>query len=113
MDGTTAAERICPWRRSSIPDEGKVISASSIPDPHVPTSTITTSKDHLRSTPLISADYSGGFHKSPEYMGEYATTTKPDDHAARPDVRDLFRDPSKTPQEERENADEDEHSTHL
>ena len=114
LDGTTAAERICPWRRSSIPDDGKSTMVSTVHDPSVKTTPTSNNNDpHLRTTPLTSADFTGSFRKSPEYMGEYATTTKPEDNGSRRDVRDLFRGTSRTTEEEGENAAEDEQSTNL
>jgi hypothetical protein len=39
---------------------------------------------------LTAADVSGAYKRSPESMGEYATTTKPEEQSSRPNVRDLF-----------------------
>ncbi len=49
-------------------------------------------------------------------MGEYATTTKPDEHSSRPHVRDLFKNQSRIPDEKQENDNEnisDENTTQL
>jgi hypothetical protein len=49
-------------------------------------------------------------------MGEYATTTKPDEHLSRPHVRDLFNNQSRIPDEKQENDNEtisDDNTTHL
>ena len=117
MDGTTAAERICPWRRSSIPDGARSTSASPTNDPSSHNQTSPDTADpHLHSSPLTSASFSGMFHKSPEYMGEYATTTKPEEHTARPNIRDIFNNQSRTPDEKQENDNErasDDSSTRL
>jgi hypothetical protein len=104
MDGATAAERICPWRRSSVPDEGRSSSVSSANDSYANDQTSSNATDpHLHPSPLTSATFSGVYHKSPEYLGEYATTTKQEEHVSRPHIRDLFDDPSRTPDEENEN----------
>jgi hypothetical protein len=117
MDGTTAAERICPWRRSSIPDEARSRSSSLTNDPLSGSPTSSNTNDpHLHPTPLTSANFSGTYHKSPEYMDEYATTTKPEEHSSRPHVRDLFNTQSRAPDEKQENdteADSDDHMTRL
>jgi len=36
-------------------------------------------------------------------MGEYATTTKPEEHSSRPNIRDLFNGQSKNLSEQQEN----------
>jgi hypothetical protein len=117
MDGTTAAERICPWRRSSIPDETRSTSTSPVDDPSNNTRTSSNTADpHLHPGPLTSASFSGTYNKSSEYMGEYATTTKPDEHSSRPHVRDLFKNQSRIPDEKQENDNEnisDENTTQL
>lgn len=79
--GATAAERSHPWRHSSGTDEAKTLNAGSKHgnDPH------------LHNLPITGADISGAYQKSPESMGEYATTTKPEEQFPRPDVRDLFK----------------------
>ncbi len=104
MDGATAAERICPWRRSSIPDEGRSSSPSPTNDPSSSGQISSNITDpHLHSSPLTSANFSGGFQKSSEYMGEYATTTKPEERASRPNIRDFFNNSSRSPDENQEN----------
>jgi hypothetical protein len=40
-------------------------------------------------------------------MGEYATTTKPEEHTPRPNVRDLFSQQSENVSEEQENNTDD------
>jgi hypothetical protein len=53
------------------------------------------------------ADVSGTYQKSPEYMDEYATTTKAEEHSSQRNVRDLFPKQSKTSSEQNElNLDE-------
>ncbi len=104
MDGATAAERICPWRRSSIPDEERSSSPSPTNDPSNSAQISSNITDpHLHSSPLTSANFGGGFHKSSEYMGEYATTTKPEEHSSRPNIRDFFKNESRSPDEKQEN----------
>jgi hypothetical protein len=117
MDGATAAERICPWRRSSIPDS--VRSASTSPtnerSSHTQASS-NTADPNLHSSPITSSSFSGAFNKSSEYMGEYATTTKPEEHSTRPHMRDIFNNQSRTGDEKKENDNEyasDESSTRL
>jgi len=50
-------------------------------------------------------------------MGEYATTTKPEEHSLRPNVRDLFNKPSKNlsepSQEKNPNHASDQNVTRL
>lgn len=117
MDGATAAERICPWRRSSVTDDQRSSSPSLITDPSNTDQTSSNTADpNLHRPPLTSADFGGNYQKSPEYLGEYATTTKPEEHVARPHVRDLFNDPSRTANEKQENpikSTSDEGTTHL
>ena len=72
----------------------------------MPQASSNTADPHLHSTPLTSADFSGNFHKSPEYMGEYATTTKPEDRPVRPHVRDLFNIASRASDDKQENENE-------
>lgn len=104
MDGATAAERICPWRRSSVADDRRSSSASLVSDPSNTDQMSSNIADpHLHRAPLTSADFSAAHHKSPEYLGEYATTTKPEEHVVRPHVRDLFNNPSRTDDEKQEN----------
>jgi hypothetical protein len=79
---TTAAERVRPWRHSYTTDEPSSINKHS-PSPG--------NDPHLHPAQLVTpADVSGTYKKSPESMGEYATTTKPEEPTSRPDVRDLF-----------------------
>jgi hypothetical protein len=117
MDGTTAAERICPWRRSSIPDERRSSSVSSDNDHSIHDRTsLNTADPHLHSSPLTSANFAGAYHKSPEYLGEYATTTKQEEHVLRPNIRDLFDNPSRTSDDKNENETKtasDDSTTHL
>jgi hypothetical protein len=117
MDGTTAAERICPWRRSSMPDEGRSSSVSSGNDSiDNDRRSSNTADPHIHSIPLTSTSYGGAYHKSPEYLGEYATTTKPEEHVSRPNIRNLFDDPSRTPDDDDENKTKtasDDNTTHL
>ena len=104
MDGATAAERICPWRRSSVSDDQRSSSPSLISDPSNTDQTFSNTADpNLHRHPLTSAEFAGAYHKSPEYLGEYATTTKPEELVARPHVRDLFNDPTRTADEKQEN----------
>jgi hypothetical protein len=114
MDGATVAERICPWRRSSIPD-GATLS-SSPPRTHDPAINEQTSSNitdpNLHSTPLTSANYSGAYQKSHEYLGDYATTTKPEEHVSRPNIRDLFKN-SDEKQEKDTDTTSNESTTHL
>ncbi|CAF1301854.1 unnamed protein product [Adineta ricciae] len=117
MDGATAAERICPWRRSSIPDASRSTSASPVNDPSNDVQASSNVTDpHIHPGPLTSASFSGTYNKSLEYMGEYATTTKPEEHLQRPHIRDLFADPSRIPDEKQENDTDtvsDDSTTHL
>ena len=117
MGGDTAAERICPWRRSSIPDEGRSASASPTNDPSSsPPVSSSANEPGTHSVPLTSASVSGLYHKSPEYMGDYATTTKPEERLPRTNIRDLFNHPSRAPDERQENDlenDRDESETRL
>ncbi|UJR27956.1 hypothetical protein I4U23_009214 [Adineta vaga] len=117
MDGATAAERICPWRRSSVPDTARSTSTSPVNDPSNDVQTSSNMTDpHIHPGPLTSANFSGTYHKSPEYLGEYATTTKPEEHLVRPNIRDLFANQSRIPDEKQENDVEtisDESTTHL
>jgi hypothetical protein len=39
-------------------------------------------------------------------MGEYATTTKPEEHSSRPNVRDLFKKRSRNSSGQQENDNE-------
>ena len=79
---TTAAERVRPWRHSSSTDDPTNTTKQSPPPGNDP---------HLHPMQLLTpADVSGTYKKSPESMGEYATTTKPEEPTSRPDVRDLF-----------------------
>lgn len=104
MDGATAAERIYPWRRSSIPEGDRSSSPSPTNDPSSSGQTPSNATDpHLHSSPLTSANFSGAYQKSSEYMGEYATTTKPEERVARPNLQDLFNNTSRTPDEKQEN----------
>lgn len=117
LDGITATERICPWRRSSIPDGAQSPSPTPASDPSSDGHSQSRQTDpHLHSSPLTSANFSGAHQKSPEYLGEYATTTKPEEHIERPNLRDLFNDPSKIPDEKQETdmkASPDESSSRL
>ncbi len=107
MDGATAAERICPWRRSSVAEGGRSSSPSPTNDPSSNGQTSSNVIDpNLHSTPLTSANYGGTGQKSSEYMGDYATTTKAEERAQRPPVWDLFTDQSRTPDEQQENKSE-------
>ncbi|CAF3492449.1 unnamed protein product [Rotaria sordida] len=107
MDGATAAERICPWRRSSLPDGEKLTSTSSIDDPSNTSHTFSNTNDpNLHSGPLTSANFSGAYNKSAEYMGEFATITKPEEYVSRPHVRDLFNNQFRTSDEKQENNSE-------
>jgi len=117
MDGATAAERLYPWRRSSITDDGEILpSTSPTSDPSSSGQTSSNITDpHIHSSPLTSANYSA-FQKSSEYMGNYATTTKPEEHAQRPHVWDLFNNEPRTRDEKEENETEtasDERTTRL
>ncbi len=104
MDGTTAAERICPWRRSSIPDGAEPSSPSPSSDLSSDGRRSSNTADpHLHSIPLTSANFMGAYQKSPEYLGDYATTTKPEETVSRPHVRDLFSNPSRISDENQEN----------
>jgi hypothetical protein len=104
MDGATAAERIYPWRRSSLSEDTRSTSNSPVNDPFTSPAQASSKNDHqLHSAPLTSADFSGTYHKSPEYLGEYATTTKTEEHTSRPHVRDLFVEPSLSSNEDTEN----------
>jgi len=103
-DGATAAERTYPWRRLSIPDETIPSSTSPTNDPSCSGQTSSHPTDpHLHSSPLTSANFGSTYQKSPEYMGEYATTTKPEEHQSRPHIRDLF---TRSPDEKQENDTE-------
>ena len=117
LDGITATKRICPWRRSSIPDGAQSPSPTPASDPSSDGHSQSRQTDpHLHSSPLTSANFSGAHQKSPEYLGEYATTTKPEEHIERPNLRDLFNDPSKIPDEKQETdmkASPDESSSRL
>jgi hypothetical protein len=117
MDGTTAAERICPWRRSSIPDGARSTSTSPTNDPSNNTQISSNTNDpNLHPGPLTSASFSGTYNKSSEYIGDYATTTKPEEHLSRPHMRDIFNNPSQIPDEKQENdtgTASDESTTHL
>ena len=117
MDGATAAERICPWRRSSIPDASRSTSESPVNDPSNDVQASSNVTDpHIHPGPLTSAGFSGNYNKSSEYMGEYATTTKPEEHLQRPHVRDLFANQSRIPDEKQENDTDtvsDDSTTHL
>ena len=87
----TAAERICPWRRSSTTDEQE---SSKNP----PGDTVVSTKgdeSRLHHTPLTAANFSGASHKPSAYMGHYATTTKPEEESSRPHLRDVFNNSSK------------------
>ncbi len=109
--GKTAAERVRPWRLSSNTEEtGTIPSATSKP----------TSKNgndpNLHPLSLTAEDFTGTYQKSPEYMGEYATTTKPEEQSSRPNVRDLFPKQSKTLSDQQEtntNAASDQNITRL
>lgn len=104
MDGATAAERICPWRRSSIADDQRSSSGSLASTPSNTDQTSSNTADpNLHRPALTSADFGGNYYKSPEYLGDYATTTKPEENVARPHVRDLFNNPSRTGDEQQEN----------
>ena len=79
--GTTAAERVRPWRHPSVTDD-TVAASSSANDPH------------LHQIDLTAADFSSTYQKSPESMDEYATTTtttttKSEGHTSRANVRDV------------------------
>ena len=114
MDGATAAERICPWRRSSVPDEARSASGSPVHDEaSSPAASSSTNDPHLHSVLMTSADFSGTYSKSPEYIGDYATTTKPEVQPSRPRAQDLFNDPTRTSHEHEENADSDDAVTHM
>ncbi len=111
LDSGTAAERIRPWRHSSATDEtGTVSSTTSKP-------TSTTGNDpNLHPISLRGADFTGAYQKSSEYMGEYATTTKPEEQSSRPNVRDLFNQQSKNlsePKEKNPNNASDQNVTRL
>ncbi|CAF0939437.1 unnamed protein product [Adineta steineri] len=83
--GRTAVERSRPWRHLSVTEE---TGASSSKTANIP---LANGNDpNLHHIPLTVADFGGTYTKSPEYMGEYATTTKPEEPSSRPDVRDIF-----------------------
>ncbi|CAF1101213.1 unnamed protein product [Adineta ricciae] len=100
--GATAAERNHPWRHSSATDEAKTLNVGSKHgnDPH------------LHNLPITGEDISGTYQKSPESMGEYATTTKPEEQSSRPDVRVLFKKRSQNTLEHQDD-DPDESVTRL
>ncbi|CAF1098206.1 unnamed protein product, partial [Didymodactylos carnosus] len=70
QSGSTAAERMFPWRSS--------IDSTGIP---------LRLDDHPSDQPLIASAF--GSYTSPEYFN-YATTTKPEDHTQKPSVKNLF-----------------------
>lgn len=107
MKGATAAERICPWRRSSIPEHDRGASSFTTSDSSNHNQEFTNVNDpNLHPAVFTSSNYSGAYNKSSEYMGEFATTTKPEEHAVRLHVRDLFKTESRTSDETRENKSE-------
>lgn len=117
MDGTTVAERTYPWRRSSIPDASRLLSGPGTTDPSNNAQEYSNRNDpNLHSGPLTSANFSGAYNKSPEYIGDFATTTKPEEYLPRPHIRDIFKDESRTSDEKREHDSENvshENVTHL
>jgi len=117
MDGATAAERLYPWRRSSISDGGRLPSISLTTDPASSGQTSSNIADpHIHPNPFTSADFSGAFQKSSEYVGDYATTTKPEEHAPRRHVWDLFSNEPRTRDDKEEDKTEtasDERTTRL
>lgn len=84
-DSGTAAERIRPWRHSSVTED-----ANSINSQTNKRTSNHGNDPHLHPISLTASDFSGTYLKSPEYMGEYATTTKPEEETQHRDVRDLF-----------------------
>ncbi|CAF4667134.1 unnamed protein product, partial [Rotaria sp. Silwood1] len=107
MSGATEAERICPWRRSSLPDGGKLPPTPSANDPANNFQRFSNTNDpNLHPGPLTAANFSGAYNKSAEYMGEYATATKPEEHSSRPHIRDLFNNQLRTSDEKQENKSE-------
>ncbi|UJR21456.1 hypothetical protein I4U23_024541 [Adineta vaga] len=105
--GSTAAERSRPWRHLSATEDAKTNN-----------SILAKGNDpHLHNISITGADISGTYHKSPESMGEYATTTKPEESFLRPDVRDLFNkrslNGSETQDDNDDNTDADESITRL
>ncbi|CAF4253836.1 unnamed protein product, partial [Rotaria sp. Silwood2] len=95
---STAAERIRPWIHSPAIDKTETTSQTSIK------STSTNRQDpNLHQIPLTATDFSSNYQRSPEYMGEYATITKPEEQSSRPGVPDLFSKPSTNSSEEEKN----------
>lgn len=82
----TAIDRSLPWRRLSTNEDPEATTNTFI-EPVVGKN----GKDpHLHHIPLTAANFSGSYHKPSEYMGDYATTTKPEENPNRTNVRDLF-----------------------
>lgn len=69
------------------------------------------SDPHLHGASLTAADFSGSYNKSPEYMGEFATTTKPEEKTVRTHVKDLFDPSERTSEERQDNSDNDRTTT--
>ncbi|CAF3753833.1 unnamed protein product [Rotaria magnacalcarata] len=104
MGGVTAAEHSFPWRRSSIPDGEQATLSITAGDSANNAQTFSNRNDpNLHPGPLTSANFSGAYNKSPEYMGEFATTTKPEEHLSRPHIRDFFNNQLRPSDETQEN----------
>ena len=114
LDGATAAERICPWRRSSLGEDGQPTSTTAIHDPaeERPTSS-RTNDPHIHTAPLTASNFSGTYNKSSEYIGDFATTTKPEENPIRPNIRHLFDIPKRTPEERTDKTDSDQSTANL
>ncbi|CAF3624212.1 unnamed protein product [Adineta steineri] len=97
--GRTAAERSRPWRHLSVTEE---TGASSSKTANIPLGN--GNDPNLHHLPLTVADFGGTYTKSPEYMGEYATTTKPEEPSSRPDVRDIFNKQSEDVSEQQDDG---------
>ena len=100
MDGATAVERICPWRRSSVLD-----GAPSVPSNDVPT-TPNTSDPALHPVLLTSANVNTAYNKSSEYVGDFATITKPEAHISQSQLQDVFNNQSRISYEKQDEESE-------
>ncbi|CAF3158847.1 unnamed protein product, partial [Rotaria sp. Silwood2] len=95
---STAAERLRPWVHLPAIDKTETISQTSIK------STSTNRYDpNLHQIYLTATDFSSNYQKSPEYIGEYATITKPEESSSRLNVPDLFSKPSTNSSEQEKN----------
>lgn len=94
----TAIERSRPWLHSQSSDDIELTTQSS------PKQISRKRNDpNIHPTNITAKDVSSSYQKSPEYMGQLATTTKPEENTSRPKASELFDQQSKTTTSEQKN----------